>query len=420
MLTSPSLTPKSAGATHAVSKRCVFYLSGFDPKGVSRYHTLYREEALKQSRVSGMAIEVGSRQKTPEGNAFWQVRAQENGGDVVTHVEFLRWDDIVRHHWPKKQAHLFFAMIATAWLNVRSGTAWRMFKLAWPPAVAMVSAFMLLIALLLGTPMLAVGVFTAAAPQGGPWAAVAAASVACAVWIQSGRYLDKKFSMLWLMRSYSFTAQQAQGKVPKIDARLALHAATVQLRIEAATDDEVLLVGHSSGAMMAASVLAKVLRGVPAIGAISANRPVVSLLTLGHCMPMLGCLPQAQAFRDDLAVLASAPGFDWIDFTAPPDGCCFPLVDPVAACGVTDFGGAARLPDRPKLLSPRFAEMFDAATYRALRRDKFRIHFQYLMATTQPVPYDYFAITAGTQTLAARFSRYPSITDFTRFQIFRR
>ena len=417
MVTSPHSTSESAVAAPLVTKRCVFYLSGFDPKGVSRYYTLYRDQALKQSHVSGMTIDVGPRQKTLSGNAFWRVTAHENGNAITTHIEFLRWDDIVRLHWPRNQARLLFNVMATTWLNVLSGAARRMLALAWPPVVAMVSAFMLLLALWLGTPMLAASVFAAVAPRGGLWAAAAAAGVACALWILCGQWLEKKFSMLWLMRSYAFTAQQAQGKVPQIDARLAQHAATVRLRIEAALDDEVLVVGHSSGAMMAASVLATVLRGPPFSGA---DKPVVSLLTLGHCMPMLGCLPQAQAFRDDLAVLASAPGFDWIDFTAPPDGCCFPLVDPVAACGVKDFGGVARLPDRPKLRSPRFAEMFDAATYRALRRDKFRIHFQYLMATANPVPYDYFAITAGTQTLAARFSSFPSVIDYNRFQIFRR
>ncbi len=411
-----------------VRKRCVFYVSGFDPKGASRYHALYRDEAVKQSRVSGVAMDVGPRQKTPQGNAFWHITLQPsaqadkqanananehaNSGEVSTHFEFLRWDDIVRSHWPKNLAHLLWGVLATSWLFVSTGAAWRALKLAWPPVMAMFSAFVLLCAVLLGTPLLAVGVFMAAVPATGPWLAAVASGAVCAFWVLSGRLLEKKYSMLWLMRSYTFTAQQAQGRVPEIDARLEQHAATVLQRIEAGMDDEVLVVGHSSGAMLAASVLAKVVRRAPVTGA---GKPTVSLLTLGHCMPMLGCLPQARAFRDDLQILASAPGFDWVDFTAPADGCCFPLVDPLAACGVH-----AAVPDRPKRLSPRFAEMFDAAAYSHLRRDKFRVHFQYLMASAKPVPYDYFAITAGAKTLAARFSSFPSVTDYTRFQIFRR
>lgn len=89
-------------------------------------------------------------------------------------------------------------------------------------------------------------------------------------------------------------------------------------------------------------------------------------------------------------------------------------MDPIAACGVVP---AVPHPDRPKLMSPRFAEMFDSATYAALRHDRFRIHFQYLMASERAVPYDFFAITAGSQTLAQRFADSPSVTDFSGFRL---
>ena len=107
------------------------------------------------------------------------------------------------------------------------------------------------------------------------------------------------------------------------------------------------------------------------------------------------------------------PRLDWIDFSAPPDGCCFALTDPVAGSGVAP---AARLSDRPKLLSPRFAEMFEPPAYQALRRDKFKLHFQYLAAAPRPVEFDYFRITAGSATLGARFAGHPGVTDFDRLR----
>jgi hypothetical protein len=417
VLTPPPLTSESPKPARTVRSRCVFYLSGFDPMGASRYHALYRDEALKQSRVSGVQMAVGPRQKTPQGNAFWKVTAQTREGEVVTHFEFLRWDDIVRRHWPKNLAGLLLDVIASSWLYVRTGTAWRTLKLSWPPVMAMLSATLVLYGLLVGTPLLAALAFGFILPARGPWIALAASGIACALWVQCGRMLEKKYSLLWLLRSYIFTAKQAQGRVPQLDTRLDLHASAVLRRVEAAWDDEVLIVGHSSGAMMAASVLAKVLMQLPARGSEGNVGPVVSLLTLGQCIPMLACLPQARPFRDDLQVLGRSQGFDWLDFTAPPDGSCFALVDPLAACGLSDV---ARLPDRPKLLSPKFADMFDAAGYRTLRRDKFRIHFQYLMASDKPVAYDYFAMTSGSMTLAGRFSSFQSVQGYTRFQMFPR
>ena len=153
---------------------------------------------------------------------------------------------------------------------------------------------------------------------------------------------------------------------------VARHASTLAQRIAAAEDDEVLLVGHSSGALVAASILAQGLGQDPQLGQKGTR---VAPLALGQCFPMLVCLPQAEGLWDDLWVLATAQSISWIDFTAPPpDACCFALVDRVAASGAQVAGRAS---DRPKLLSPKFANMFAPVTYATLRKEKFRVHFQY-------------------------------------------
>jgi hypothetical protein len=88
-------------------------------------------------------------------------------------------------------------------------------------------------------------------------------------------------------------------------------------------------------------------------------------------------------------------------------------VDPTAAEGIT--GSAAQ---RPKLLNPRFAQMFTAQSYRLLKGDKFDCHFQYLKAGEIRAGYDYFAITAGPLNLATRHADLRSQTDFDQFQCF--
>ena len=47
-----------------VRRRHVFYLSGFDPKGASYYHALYRAEAAQQAEVNGHTIEVSPRHRS--------------------------------------------------------------------------------------------------------------------------------------------------------------------------------------------------------------------------------------------------------------------------------------------------------------------------------------------------------------------
>jgi hypothetical protein len=398
-------------AARPVRKRCVFYLSGFDPKGAAYYHALYRDEAAAQAQVSGLEVTVGRRQKSAEGNAFWEISATPIEGAVETHYEFLRWDDIVRQHWPRSQARLVKDLITTTWLNLRTGALWRMFRLAWPPVLAIFLPFILLCAVVLGAPLLAVLAVWVTPSSWGGWAAVLLSLATLAGWFGLALQLEKKFNMAWLLRSYAFTAKQAGGETPQLDARLEQHAETLLARIQSAVDDEVLIVGHSSGTMMAATVLANALRRDPQLGS---RGPAVSLLTLGQWTPLLSTLPKAERFRDDLRCLADAKDFDWIDFSAPPDGCCFALVNPLLACGKD----TAATGDRPKLLSPRFADMFDADDYAAIRRDRFRCHFQYLMASKKAVPFDYFAITAGGHTLGDRFRGNPSVTDYKDLRFF--
>ena len=388
-----------------VRRRCVFYVSGFDPKGAAFYHGLYREQAALQSTVNGMRIEVGLRQRLPGGNSFWDVKAEPPEGTVHTHYELMCWDDIVRAHWPKGQLHLWWMIFTTTLFYLRTGTLWRMFTLSWPIAVAAFMPFFLLCCLAVGLPVAAVLVhFVAFALTGQSAAATVLAGLSAFGLLALAHRLEGRYSLYWMMRSFAFTARQAKGQLPELEQRLDALATRMVEEAQNGAYDEVMVVGHSSGAIMAAVILARALRQMPQVG--SGSDQKLSLLTLGQCIPLLALLPEAQGLRRELALLGSIRHLDWIDFSAPPDGCCFPLVDPLGSCGLTPVAG------RPKLLSPRFAEMFDAASYQTLRTDKMKMHFQYLRASQRPTDYDYFLITAGEQTLAGRFASQPGVLDY--------
>ena len=158
--------------------------------------------------------------------------------------------------------------------------------------------------------------------------------------------------------------------------------------------------GHSSGAHIAISVLADLLRD----GRVPGDRPALSLLTLGQVVPMVSFLPGAARLRGDLAELSRSDRLAWVDVTAPGDGCCFALCDPVAVSGMTAPGKRW-----PLVLSAVFSKTLSPEAWRALRWRFFERHFQYLNAfdnlPDDPGAYDYFAVTAGPQTLAATLRR---------------
>ncbi|GAC1603638.1 MAG: hypothetical protein NVS3B2_08280 [Ramlibacter sp.] len=396
-----------------VRRRCVFYVSGFDPKGAAFYYALYRQQAQLQSALNGMQIDVGPRQRLPGGNSFWDIRATTARGQVETHYEFMRWDDVVRAHWPKNELQLWRKIVTTTLLYLRTGALWKMFQLSWPIALAAFMPFMLLCGLAVGLPVaVAVTHWAVLALTGFEAAAWACSALAAVALLGLGHLLDRRYNLSWMMRSFAFTARQARGQAPELEQRLDAQAQRLVQQAQAGGFDEVLVVGHSSGSIMASAIVARALRQAPQLGT-AQSRPI-SLMTLGQCTPLLALLPQARLVREELATLGQAGPLEWIDFSAPPDGCCFALVDPLASCGV------APAPDRPKLLSPRFAEMFDQASYQALRRDKLHMHFQYLRAGQKPAAYDYFLITAGDQTLAERFVGTPTVPGYEALRLFNR
>ena len=163
--------------------------------------------------------------------------------------------------------------------------------------------------------------------------------------------------------------------------------------------DEVLVVGHSSGAHLAVSILADLIRAE-----LPTKRPALAFLSLGQVVPMISFLPRANRLRADLHYLSARDELTWVDVTAPGDGCAFALCDPVAVTGV-----APENKRWPLILSAAFTQTLSAACWKTLRWRFFRLHFQYLCAFDRPGDYDYFQITAGPLTLQKRFeNRSPS------------
>jgi pimeloyl-ACP methyl ester carboxylesterase len=206
---------------------------------------------------------------------------------------------------------------------------------------------------------------------------------------------ERRLHTSWLLRIYRFAHLRSVDRVAGLDQRVDGLAAALDAHLRDPSVQEVLLVGFSVGSLLAVSAAARA-RGQdgPAAGKLA-------LLTLGHCVPMLGLMPKAERFRAELARLAHAEGVTWLDFSSPTDWGSFALVDPVGLC----LGEAAAPPGRRRFASPRFHCLFSPAAYRRLRRNKRRMHLQYLMAGERAGDYDYFALTAGPLSLRARYDQ---------------
>ena len=390
------------GQTGQVRRRRVFYIPGYDPIHPRRYRELYRKEGAVQAAISG--YDIALRPKQSGGPYGWHVSGRMDGAEVEADVDVLIWSDIVRDSMSGTIPANYAQQVRTAWDYLSTGALWRLMKLRKGPVIAaLYPVGMLLLQLLVACAL--GGLVYALASLLSPWlawgavplgfAGATATAVAVLRWFKSR---DGKLFAYYLMHDYAYSARYRGANPPELEARMS-HFAGIIGEALAADTDEVLVVGHSSGAHLAVSILADLIRSGEAQG----DGPALSFLSLGQVVPMVSFLRDAGRLRADLRYLSAREELTWVDVTAPGDGCAFALCDPVGVSGVAP-------PDKrwPLVFSAQFTKSLSPERWKALRWRFFRLHFQYLCAFDRPLDYDYFRITAGPLTLAARYAGRPA------------
>ena len=385
-----------------IKRRRVFYIPGYDPIHPRRYRELYRKEGADQAAISGYGLALKPQKR--EGSYGWQVDAEISGQSVHAEFEVLVWSDIVRQSMSNSIPATYGQLLRTAWEYISTGVLWRLMRLRKGPVLAAlypVGALLLLAVLALliwwaTAKLVGMLIGDSGIAQGLAWAHGAVPAWALLDWVKRK---DGQFFVFYLMHDYAYSARWKGRNPPELEARMA----EFQSRISQALRedwDEVLVVGHSSGAHLAVSVLADLIHSE----AIPAKAPRLAFLSLGQVVPMVSFLRDAWRLRADLAFLSATDALTWIDVTAPGDGCAFALCDPVGVSGVAP-------PEKrwPLVVSAAFTQTLSAEKWKALRWRFFRLHFQYLCAFDRPGDYDYFQITAGPVSLAERYAgRAPS------------
>ncbi|MFX0541298.1 hypothetical protein ACEWPM_006140 [Roseovarius sp. S4756] len=412
-----SHSPNADVTARRVVRRRVFYIPGYDPIHPRRYRELYRKEGADQAAISGYDLTLSARKSRPGGRYGWSVAGHMEGRDVSAEVDVLVWSDIVRASMSQTIPATYMQLVRTAWAYIASGALFRLMRLRKGPVIAALYpvGFLLVqlaIALILGH-WAGQGLTRVAAqiPLGAEGTVFAARMVlldlvhygamGVVAWavLSWFKRKDGKFYAYYLMHDYAYAARHGGANPPALEARMAEFGDEIAAALTSDVD-EVLVVGHSSGAHLGVSILADLIRA----GRVPKDGPALSFLSLGQVVPMVSFLPGAHRLRADLAYLSTSRALTWVDVTAPGDGCAFALCDPVAVSGVAP-------PRRrwPLVISAAFTQTLSPMRWRELRWKFFRLHFQYLCAFDRPGDYDYFRITAGPQTLGARYAgRAPS------------
>ncbi len=379
-----------------VRKRQVFFIPGYDPIAPRRYRELYRREAAKQAEISGYEISVEG-QRERDGYYAWSTWAKVEGQETESSIEFLTWDDIVKSSMDRSILSSYLVMLRTVWIYFASRAFFRLLRVRPHPMIAALYPVIVLLAQLEVAVLLMWLIYWLLSVVG-PAPALVGWGVGLAGLVGLMRFFyskDRYIFAYYLINDYGFTAR-LKGKYPEaLRARISEFAK----RIETACDgdaDEILIVGHSSGAHLAVTAMAEVLRARD-----GKTGPEISFLTVGQVIPMMSFLPEARELRENLNYLSQSTEMSWIDISAPGDGGCFALSDPVHVTGVAPSEADKHW---PKVISAAYSETLSPEVLAKTKWRFFRRHVQYLCAFDRPGSYDYFQITAGPRTLNARFA----------------
>ena len=362
-------------------KRKVFYLGGFDPRGVRFYHQLYREQAARYHALTGEDVTVGGRRAGPAGavvSTQWDV-VNETAG-VAVDYEYLRWEDLIAKVWIRNPLPLALRAARAYWGHARFMQFGRMRRLRSGPVITILypPAFAVLIPLLLAlVPALSLSLIL-------PFWIGALVGIGISA-LLSGRLLAK-LVVPWLLRFMTYHgALAADGPGAELDARLDQFAARIAAELDGDWD-EVQIVTHSAGTILGMSILRRVfaLRG--------AGMPDHAVMVgMGQVVPVIGLRRDAGWYHADLAALADK-AFRYIDISSPPDGAAYYNVNPLRL--VADSHAA-----RVDMLSPRFHLFYQPENYHGGWSNKYEAHFDYLRVGDRLSPLDFISLTAGPRTV---------------------
>lgn len=349
--------------THRLTRR-VHYVAGFDPRGWRLIRGALKEAMESWSARTGTPITwLPADASIPHPNLAIRTDA------VDTRFVFLDWDDTVRAHWPKSDGKVATQAAGFVLRSLANGTLLALKRHTWPLAVSL-SSTALPFAARISIPVgMALGAGLGALLAGVPgMTAGAALGGVAGVWAQGKlQRMATRLQSSWTGRVSLFTEQLARDKVEGMDGHVARFRATLERSLDEA--DETVLVGHSTGGILAPMVA----HALAQHGArLDGGR--FTLLTVGSISPYVAAHPFPSKAQQALRALGTR-SFPWIDISSPRDGAGGVLVNPADVLGTK---GAS-----PLLLNAQFHKTFAPERVEEAAKAPLDLHFLYFRATDQ-------------------------------------
>jgi hypothetical protein len=373
-----------------VAKRLVFHIGGYDPitSHIGAQRRFVREISRFQRTWSVRAAIDDSHDTADQ--IRWNVTTTGPDWLVETDYRLVRWHDVIEAIGRRSIGSRISVGILAFLDFVLAGTLWRYVVANWRYAGFFLYPFVMFgllvaVAFLIGVlafkitesiPIAAVGgLFGFAAVLAGPWR-----------WLHLGDLFDD-----WI-----FSREYIRRGNSEIEQRLDRLATELVAAASNFVADEILVIGHSLGAVLAVDLLDRALKLEPALG--RNKKMPVTFLSVGSSILKVGLHPKAIRFRTAIERVAKSRAIFWGDYQALIDPLNFYKCRPMAEMGLSTENEAT-------VRVVKLSRMLDHDIYRRIRLHFFRLHCQFVSGNDRRTSYDYFMLTCGpisakSQTLA--------------------
>jgi pimeloyl-ACP methyl ester carboxylesterase len=396
-----------------ISRRHVFYIAGYDPIGRREQYHRFRRELGVFARTWNLKAAVSEFSEPGDGvAAAWTVWTRGRGWSVETRYELLAWDDIVRSDLHRGDRSRLTRSLATILDFVISGTAARYFRASWRNGLYFLYPYLYVLGFML------VGLAAAAglvAPFQLDWRLELPldAGLGALLFAALMHWQGRRRRIHHALDNWIFAFDYVRNRRDDVQQRVDGFAQRIRQAVRSAHVDEVLVVGHSLGATLAADALARALERDPKLGG---QGPALRLLTVGSTIPKFALHPAAGWLRESLARVVRAPSIVWTDVQSSLDFISFACFDPVRLEPIS----RDRIGCGPVIRLVQLRDMFDLRSLwrRPLRtlwrypQSLMRLHYQFVMGNKRHAAYDYFMLACGPLPFAPATSSPNGVMDF--------
>jgi hypothetical protein len=293
-----------------VAKRLVFHIGGYDPitPPVGAQRRFVREIARFQHTWSVKAIIGDLRENVDQ--TSWNITTTGPNWQVRTDYHLVRWDDVIET-FKRRTIFRRIPLGIVAFLDfVVAGALGAYLRTNWGYAVFFLYPFLAFSVLILVAALVAVlafkiggsipvaigvGLLGLVAVLAGPWR-----------WL----HLDALFD------DWIFSREYIRNGNSIIDQRLDSLAGEIVAAAAGSDADELLVIGHSLGAVIAVDLLDRVLTLDPSLGA---RTIPITFMTIGSSILKIGLHRRATRFRAAVERVARSRGIFWGDYQARID-----------------------------------------------------------------------------------------------------